>query len=461
MRDQAIWILTKGDANDEPDPAAMPATDVIGRRGTRCRAPATSSPCCRPHPGSCWCSRRRAAAGPRLVARRPRAGPATGAQRCGRDRRDGRAADAAVGAKPAPGPAGDQSTQTRSGTTADTDADDRARRTGGQPPDELRRAGRLHQAVHEDGLARHGHARPAHVAGRDRWIVGQPRLGGHARHLRHRLRPVPRGDQRRDATLISTVTPRSAASTTDNPGAGTLVVRAAVAVPGMDERGEQPGVGDRVNRTDHDLEAPCTTTSADITGAGDNNGYESNAANACADNRRTRSRTRAAPGAASCGTGATPDAAKDRHRFWGFATGLPGSVTSIDGIQVRVDPAWTTTAARPNLRPARRGTAERRWTTIKTSRCRAGTGRPTRPGRRRTRGARRGPAGSSRRRCSGSGSSMPRRWRTSSSSSTAMSPARIMDHPEAEPSSRLSGPPSARRAGSGASATADCRRRRS
>ena len=33
MRDGAVWIQTKGDANDEPDPAAIPATDVIGRSG--------------------------------------------------------------------------------------------------------------------------------------------------------------------------------------------------------------------------------------------------------------------------------------------------------------------------------------------------------------------------------------------------------------------------------------------
>ncbi len=33
VRDQAVWIQTKGDANDEADPAAIPATDVIGRSG--------------------------------------------------------------------------------------------------------------------------------------------------------------------------------------------------------------------------------------------------------------------------------------------------------------------------------------------------------------------------------------------------------------------------------------------
>ena len=65
-------------------------------------------------------------------------------------------------------------------------------------------------------------------------------------------------------------------------------------------------------------------------------------------------------GTASCGTGAAPDTTKDRHRFWGFALGLPGT-RHLD--QRHPGPgrpgAQQHRPARPTCAPSSRGTAGR------------------------------------------------------------------------------------------------------
>jgi hypothetical protein len=84
--------------------------------------------------------------------------------------------------------------------------------------------------------------------------------------------------------------------------------------------------------------AACTSTAADTSGAGDNDGYQSNPGRACVDDGSDAADAGSGTGGSgSCGSGSTPDTRKDRHRFWGFSTGLPGAVTSIDGIRVRAD----------------------------------------------------------------------------------------------------------------------------
>jgi hypothetical protein len=71
---------------------------------------------------------------------------------------------------------------------------------------------------------------------------------------------------------------------------------------------------------------------ADTGGNGD--GYEGTPGNACASDGSLA--TDAGSGSAGHSTSCT-NAANDRHRFWGNAFGLPGSVTTVDGITVRAD----------------------------------------------------------------------------------------------------------------------------
>jgi hypothetical protein len=75
----------------------------------------------------------------------------------------------------------------------------------------------------------------------------------------------------------------------------------------------------------------CSSNAADT--GGDGNGYETNAGNACAvDGSLATDASSGTSTSTSC-----TNSGKDRHRFWGYAFGLPGSVTSIDGITVQAD----------------------------------------------------------------------------------------------------------------------------
>ena len=76
--------------------------------------------------------------------------------------------------------------------------------------------------------------------------------------------------------------------------------------------------------------------------------------------------TVASGGTQSCGTGATPDANKDRHRYWGNAFALPGSVTSIDGIQVQATLKLNNNGGTSNVCAQLSWDGGATWTTIKS-----------------------------------------------------------------------------------------------
>jgi hypothetical protein len=130
---------------------------------------------------------------------------------------------------------------------------------------------------------------------------------------------------------VGTVTPISATSTTDSPAVGTwyYVLRATF----------HNWSSARSNEASVVIAAPtvttayqdCANTAAVTANAGDNNGYESNPGRACALDGSVAADV-------STGTDTTDSCtsnAKDKHDFWGYALGLPASVTSIDGIAIR------------------------------------------------------------------------------------------------------------------------------
>jgi hypothetical protein len=140
-------------------------------------------------------------------------------------------------------------------------------------------------------------------------------------------------------TSIGTVTPGSAASTTDAPGSGTwsYVLRS---VSGGWSSAPSNQASATVDGTPTSLAyAGCLSQAADTTAAGDGDGYQTSPALACADGGGfAQDPNSGSGGSQACGAGTvTPDPLKDRHRFWGFATGLPGSVSAISGIRVRAD----------------------------------------------------------------------------------------------------------------------------
>jgi hypothetical protein len=138
-------------------------------------------------------------------------------------------------------------------------------------------------------------------------------------------------------TTIASVTPRSASSTTDSPGAGTwFYVLRSVYHGWQSILSVQAGatVGTPVTTAIQG----CTATAADTLNAGDNDGYEGNPARACVDDGSAATDSSSGTGGgSSCGSGSTPSSTKDRHRFWGYTFGLPGTVSSITGITVPAD----------------------------------------------------------------------------------------------------------------------------
>jgi hypothetical protein len=125
---------------------------------------------------------------------------------------------------------------------------------------------------------------------------------------------------------VGTVTPVSAVTTTDGPANGTWYYVLQTYL----------GTWASVSSNEASvLVGPawtgwkgCTANAPETTGSGDNNGYETNPGNACALDGLV---------ATDASSGRTANLAcantgQDRHKFWGYAFGLPGSVTAVNGI---------------------------------------------------------------------------------------------------------------------------------
>ena len=127
---------------------------------------------------------------------------------------------------------------------------------------------------------------------------------------------------------LGTATPRAAVSYTDSPAVdGTYYyVLTAFDQNWLSVQTSQVSAVVKMGVTGFKA---CTAQAADT--GGDGNGYETNAANACADDGASATDANSGSGNQ---TGCT-DTHKDRHRFSTFGLGLPASVASISGISVR------------------------------------------------------------------------------------------------------------------------------
>jgi hypothetical protein len=128
---------------------------------------------------------------------------------------------------------------------------------------------------------------------------------------------------------IGTVTPATAMSTTDSPGAGTwyYVLRSRYHDWSSVRSNEATVVVGGVP-TNTGLKG-CANNQADT--GGDNNGYQTNPGNACAQDG-----VFASDGNSGTTTSTLcSNTGKDRHRFWGYALGMPASVASVNGITVQ------------------------------------------------------------------------------------------------------------------------------
>ena len=162
---------------------------------------------------------------------------------------------------------------------------------------------------------------------------------------------------------VGTVTPRAATSTTDTPSASGTYYYVLYSY-------FQNWVSVASNQASAVVAlAPvatgfkgCTGTSNAADTGGDNNGYELQPANACADDAAFATD-------ANSGTTTTvscTNAGKDRHQYWDFGLGVPASVVVVSGIQVRADVGMNTTAGTNQLCIQLSWDAGTTWTTAKS-----------------------------------------------------------------------------------------------
>jgi hypothetical protein len=178
-------------------------------------------------------------------------------------------------------------------------------------------------------------------------------------------------------SAVGSVTPRTAAAASDAPGTGTwfYVLRStAGSWSSLDSNEASATVGVAPTSTAY---GGCASQAADTTGAGDNDGYQTTPGNACTDGGGSAlDPNTGSGGAASCGSGAIPDPANDRHRFWGYATDVPVTASSIAGIRVRADLAVSNNGGTTNLCAQLSWDGGTSWTALKSIAV-AGTGETT------------------------------------------------------------------------------------
>jgi hypothetical protein len=165
--------------------------------------------------------------------------------------------------------------------------------------------------------------------------------------------------------LVSNVTPGSAVTTGDSPGDGTWFYTLETTFQSWSSAASNEASATVTLATSTPY-VPCTTTAADTSGAGDNNGYETTPLRACTNDSLFAVDTNSGTGGTqSCGTGSTPATNKDRHKFYGFALGLPAVVTSIDGISLRTDLRLDSITGTHNLCAQLSWNSGVSWTTLK------------------------------------------------------------------------------------------------
>jgi hypothetical protein len=167
-------------------------------------------------------------------------------------------------------------------------------------------------------------------------------------------------------SLVKNVTPGTASTTGDSPGAGTWYYVLKTTFQNWSSvNSNQATAVVSITSTTY---KPCVTTLADTLNAGDNNGYQSNPARSCVSDTSYAQDTNTGSSftSASCGVGSAPDSGKDRHQFWAYVFVLPPLVAHIDGIRVQADVMLDALGGTNNLCAQLSWDGGSHWTTIKT-----------------------------------------------------------------------------------------------
>lgn len=168
--------------------------------------------------------------------------------------------------------------------------------------------------------------------------------------------------------LVGTVTPRTTTTYTETPAVGTYFYKIRAYYQSWESIDAGP-VSATVSAPLSTGYKACTSNLADPGAgvAGDGNGYELNAGNACLNVLTYATDSNSGTGGTqSCGAGAVPAATKDRHRFWGYVFGLPGAISAVNGIQVQADLGMNNTTGTTNVCAQLSWDGGTTWTTMKT-----------------------------------------------------------------------------------------------
>lgn len=158
---------------------------------------------------------------------------------------------------------------------------------------------------------------------------------------------------------IAQVTPRTTTAYVDGPAAGTYyyVVRAYYqSWESVNSNEATAGVSTNTGF------ANCTANAAVTTNSGDNNGFQLNPGNACADDAAFAEDTNGG----TANSTACNSTSRDRHLFYNYGFSIPASST-INGIEVRLD-AWAdSTANTPAMCVELSWNGGTSWTAAKTT----------------------------------------------------------------------------------------------
>jgi hypothetical protein len=145
--------------------------------------------------------------------------------------------------------------------------------------------------------------------------------------------------------LVATVTPRTTTTYSDAPAVGTYQYVLRAYVGNWESMATNEASATVSAATTSTGLKPCSATVGfNIADAGgDGNGYQTNPTRACGAGPNGLFATDPSTGITGRST-VCANPANDRHRFWGYAFGLPGFVTSIDGITVQANVGMSSTS---------------------------------------------------------------------------------------------------------------------
>jgi hypothetical protein len=159
-------------------------------------------------------------------------------------------------------------------------------------------------------------------------------------------------------SLIAEVTPRTTTSYVDSPSPGTYyyVLRAYKLTNWESANSSEVSAGATTNTGFLN----CSANAAVTTSSGDNNGFQLNPGNACANDAAFAEDTNSGTNTnSSCS-----NTGKDRHQYYNFGFSIPAGAT-INGIEVRLD-AWAdSTTGAPSLCAELSWNGGTTWTSVK------------------------------------------------------------------------------------------------